>query len=61
LRIQSDLLLNPFIAGQLPHLMNQIQELAVCQYVVPFASVRLQVVTLAFDDSSHRLHPGKSL
>ena len=43
--MQPVLLLNPFIAGQLPLILNQIQELAICQYVVPFSSVRLQVMT----------------
>lgn len=45
MHMQPVLLLNPFIAGQLPLILNQIQELAICQYVVPFSSVRLQVMT----------------
>jgi hypothetical protein len=42
--MQPDLSLNPFITSHLPHLMNDIQELAISQYVVPFVSVRLQVL-----------------
>jgi len=42
--MQSDLLLNPFIGSHLHSLMTQIKELALSQYVVPFVSVRLQVL-----------------
>jgi hypothetical protein len=44
--MQLDLSLNPFIASHLPLLMTHIQELALCQYVVPFVSIRLQVLAL---------------
>jgi hypothetical protein len=46
MRMQLDLSLNPFITTHLPVLMNHIQELALCQYVVPFVSIRLQVLAL---------------
>jgi len=46
MRMQLDLSLNPFIASHLPLLMTHIQELALCQYVVPFVSIRLQVLAL---------------
>ena len=46
--MQSDLLLNPFIGSHLHSLMIQIKELALSQYVVPFVSVRLQVIAFAY-------------
>jgi len=52
-RMQSDLLLNPFIGSHLHSLMTQIKELALSQYVVPFVSVRLQALATAFNMSIH--------